>query len=103
MFLSEINESVRQRLDNVTRIVRDGDDHAVTEVARLEVPHLVGAVWALLAEHQPNDLGECPACSRGLWRWQRPWRRPASPCKVFLSARRALFGEDRDEPRHASH
>ncbi|QIZ37920.1 hypothetical protein FDZ84_29345 [Saccharopolyspora sp. ASAGF58] len=100
MFLRELYESVRQRLDAVARVVSDGDDRAVTAVARSEVPHLIDAVRTLMAGHEPNEIGECPACSRTLWRWQKPWRRPTSPCKPYLAARRALFNET-DEPRHA--
>ncbi|MEV6232728.1 hypothetical protein AB0L88_33185 [Saccharopolyspora shandongensis] len=100
MFLTELYESVQQRLDVMARVVSAGDDRAVTAVARSEVPHLIEAVRTLMAEHEPNELGECPACSRTLRRWRKPWRRPRAPCKVYLSARRALFDEA-DEPRHA--
>lgn len=101
MFLSELYESVRQRLDDMTRIVSAGDDRAVNALARSEVPHLIDAVEVLMAGHAPNELGECPACSRCLWRWQKPWRRPTSPCHVYLSARRALFNEADEPRRHA--
>ncbi|PKW18616.1 hypothetical protein [Saccharopolyspora spinosa] len=102
MFLRELYESVRQRLEDVLRVVSAGDDRAVTAVARSEVPHLIDAVRTLMAGHEPNEIGECPACSRTLWRWKKPWRRPTSPCTVYLAARRALFDET-DEPRHALH
>lgn len=81
MFLTELNESVRRRLDDLANIAANGDDHAVTEVARSEMPHLVEAVRRLMAEHEPNERGECPACSRVLRRWRRPLRRPKSPCR----------------------
>ncbi|KAA5825459.1 hypothetical protein F1721_33020 [Saccharopolyspora hirsuta] len=100
MFLNELYGSVRQRLDDMARIVSTGDDRAVIALARSEVPHLIEAVRTLMAGHEPNELGECPACSRVLQRWRKPWRRPTSPCKVYLSARRSLFDEDH-EPRHA--
>ncbi|GDY32917.1 hypothetical protein [Gandjariella thermophila] len=97
MFLSELNKAVRQRLDDLANIAANGDDHAVTEVARSEMPHLVEAVRRLMAEHEPNERGECPACSRILRRWQRPLRRPKCPCRVYLAARWALFNESPPE------
>ncbi|GAA2813901.1 hypothetical protein [Saccharopolyspora taberi] len=93
MFLNELNESVRRRLDLLAEIADRGDDHAVSEVARTEMPSLVAAVRALMAEHEPDETGQCPACSRILRRWQRLWRQPKSPCRVYLAARWALLDE----------
>lgn len=99
MFLKELTESVRQRLDDLTKIARDGDDHAVTEVARSEMPHLVETVRTLMAQHQPDNLGTCPACSRVRRRW-RLLHPPKAPCRVYLAARSALFHES-PQPNHA--
>ncbi|MBB5155942.1 hypothetical protein BJ970_003476 [Saccharopolyspora phatthalungensis] len=100
--MTELNKSVRRRLDDLANIAANGDDHAVTEVARSEMPHLVEAVRRLMAEHEPNERGECPACSRLLQRWRRPLRRPKSPCRVYLAARWALFNESPSAARRAA-
>ncbi|CAM04923.1 hypothetical protein A8924_6081 [Saccharopolyspora erythraea NRRL 2338] len=99
MFLKDLNESLRRRLDMLADIAWHGEDHAVCETARTEMPNLVAAVRTLMEQHEPDDSGECPACSRILWRWQQPWRRPKSPCRVYLAARWALLDEHAASPR----
>jgi hypothetical protein len=98
MRLTELNKALRLRLDDVASITRNGDDHAAIEVAP-EMPHMAEAVRTLMAQHEPDERGECPACLRILQPWRRPLRNPKAPCRIYLAARWALFDESPPKAR----
>ena len=89
----ELDESVRAHLADIARCALKEDDGRVAELAREEVPKLVAAVRTLLAEHQPDANGNCPACRRGSFLR----RRTTAPCRAYLAAHLCLMStEDSD-------
>jgi hypothetical protein len=94
----ERDESVNRQLLALTQIINDGNDQAVAEAARSEVPRLIAALNELLASHRPDVNGYCPDCGTPRW-----WRRHRNaPCRTYFAVHLALIGDaTRSHARHA--
>lgn len=88
----QLDRSLHDRLGDLVRQARRGDDRTALDLARVELPKIVTALQALLAEHQPDDRGRCPTCR------SRPFsRKLPSPCRAYLAAHLCLMIADDDE------
>jgi hypothetical protein len=72
-------------LNRALTILREGDVPSRAALAELEMPRLIDALLALLADHEPDEDGRCRRCSR--WRRRRGIR-----CSVWVTAHRHLVG-----------
>jgi hypothetical protein len=84
-------------LERVALVLRNADVPSRAALAEVEMPRLMAAVVALLADHEADEDGRCRVCAR--WRWGRGVR-----CSVWVTAHRYLVVDDRagDETgRHA--
>ncbi|OLR94262.1 hypothetical protein [Actinokineospora bangkokensis] len=63
------------------------------DLARLELPRVVSALRALLAEHHPDADGRCPTCRTRLF------SRAPAPCRALLTTHLCLLAleEERAE------
>lgn len=83
----DLSQDLDHYLGTVLAATRQEDDGTVAELARAELPQLVGAVRALLRQHQPDHRHRCPTCHGRRWFF---WRRPNMPCRAYLAAHRRL-------------
>ena len=83
-------------LDRVLIVLRDADMPSRAALAETEMPRLIGALLALLADHEPDEDGRCRRCSR--WRRRRGVR-----CSVWVTAHRYLVGSDVDSDASGRH
>jgi hypothetical protein len=93
----QLDRSLHDRLGDLVRQARGGDDRTALDLARVELPKIVTALQALLAEHQPDERGRCPTCR------SRPFsRKLPSPCRAYLAAHLCLMIADDElgERRH---
>lgn len=74
-----LQNAVWERLDLLSDLAERADDQSLISVARSELPRLTEGWRALLAEHEPDNRGNCPACSSR-------WRQQRSPCSVWRAA-----------------
>ena len=56
------------RLDYLDRLAQKGDEQSKAALADTEIARLTGAWRALLADHAPDETGQCGACRTRLWR-----------------------------------
>jgi hypothetical protein len=83
-------------LERVDAVLRDADTRSRAALAEIEVPRMIAALRALLADHEPDEDGRCHRCSR--------WRRHDVRCSVWVTAHRHLVLNDpsgNDTGRHA--
>ncbi|MBO0839645.1 MAG: hypothetical protein J2O49_02355 [Sciscionella sp.] len=77
-----LDASVLAHIDHVTALAEHAGDTTAAELARAELPRLVGALRAVLDEHRPDARGRCRVCrGRSLFR-----RAVAAPCRAYLNA-----------------
>jgi hypothetical protein len=89
----QLESALAEYLADVSGRARHHDDRTVAALARTELPKLVEAVRAVLAEHSPDQFGRCVHCRRGRW------GRTPRPCRAYLSAHLCLItGEDDPTP-----
>jgi hypothetical protein len=74
-------------LERVAAVLRDADPPSRAALAEIEMPRLIAALLALLADHEPDEDGRCRRCSR----WPR---RRAVHCAVWVTAHRHLVVSD---------
>lgn len=86
---SQLDKSLHEHLAALVRLATTGNDETAVELARSELPRVVAAVKALLAEHTPDERGRCPKCRTRWWS-----RRMPSPCRAYLGAQLCLTVED---------
>jgi hypothetical protein len=84
---SALRDATYDWLQRLETLVRDADVPSRAALAQTEFVRLAAAWRALLAEHDPDEEGRCPRCSR--WR-----RRRRFPCSVWLSAHHQLVASD---------
>ena len=77
--------SLQSYLADLTREATNGDDRAVADLGRHELPRVVAALTALLDEHKPDEEGRCPTCRTKLF------TRSPAPCRVYLTAHLCLL------------
>jgi hypothetical protein len=88
---------VHQRLDDLSRAAGLADAHRATELARREIPLLVQALRSVLAAHEPDEHGRCPACRTQSSRL--PFRRRNRlPCRVYLAVQLRLGAAEAARP-----
>ncbi|WP_158882750.1 hypothetical protein [Amycolatopsis anabasis] len=98
-----LQASVHRRLDDLTRSVDTADETIAANLGFTEIPILVEALRAVLAEHEPDARGRCPACrsrlSRMLFR-----KRSRTPCRAYLAVQLRLgIGDEPVVPPSTSH
>ena len=72
--------------------------HGVTDLARLELPRVIAALRALLADHHPDADGRCPTCRTRLF------TRAPAPCRAYLTMHLCLLSAEEErgeEPRRS--
>jgi len=84
---SALRDAIDAWLDRVDSLVRAADTESLATLAETELPSMVAAWRALLAEHQPDEDGRCRLCTR------RRRNRPA-PCSIWATAHRYLVMND---------
>jgi hypothetical protein len=77
-------------------VLRDADEHSRAALAEVEMPRLIAALMALLAEHEPDEDGRCRCCSRRR-------RRREGRCSVWVTAHRHLLGSEVDHEEGGRH
>jgi hypothetical protein len=100
-----LQTTVHGRLADLTRSIDLANSGEAAALAKTEIPLLVEALRSVLAAHEPDSRGRCPACrgrlSRLLFR-----RRSRGPCRAYLAAQLRLGigdGETPVIPPFASH
>jgi hypothetical protein len=81
----QLDRSLHDRLGDLVRRAQRGDDDAALNLARVELPKIITALRALLAEHRPDERGRCLTC-----RSRRFSRKLPSPCRAYLAAHLCL-------------
>jgi hypothetical protein len=85
----QLDRSLHDRLGDLVHRAERGDDSTALDLARVELPKIVTALRALLAEHQPDERGRCATCRR-----HRFSRKLPSPCRAYLAAHLCLVIAD---------
>ncbi|MGW5050197.1 hypothetical protein [Actinokineospora sp. NPDC004072] len=83
----QLEASLHGYLDDLDRRCADGEAH----LAAAELPRVVAALRALLADHKPDAAGRCPTCRTRLL-----GRSPA-PCRAYLTAHLCLLATEEAE------
>jgi hypothetical protein len=83
---STLHDAVFGRLDYLDHLACEGDEESKAALADTEIARLTGAFRALLADHAPDEHGQCRACRTA------PWRRRAH-CTVWKAAYCHLIGD----------
>lgn len=92
----QLDRSLHERLADLLHRADRGDDSTALDLARVELPKMVSALQALLAEHAPDERGRCGTCRR-----RRFGRRRPAPCRAYLTAHICLvIADDRAGSRH---
>ncbi|MCG8919947.1 hypothetical protein L6E12_29670 [Actinokineospora sp. PR83] len=89
-----LEASLRGYLAEISSRAETG--RGVTDLARLELPRLVSALRALLADHQPDVDGRCPTCRTRLF------TRAPAPCRAYLTTHLCLLAVE-EEPVEVAH
>lgn len=90
-----LRDAVWERLDMLTELATRADAPSLLSVARSELPRLTQGWRAMLAEHEPDERGNCPECSTR-------WRQHKAPCSVWEAAHAHLVSGGLDPlPRHS--
>jgi hypothetical protein len=92
---SALRDATYGWLDRLEMLVRDADEPSRAALAQSELIRMTSAWRALLAEHEPDEDGRCPRCSR----WRRRLR--GYQCSVWVSAHRHLVVDGATGARHA--
>jgi len=74
-----LRNAVWERLDMLAELANRADAPSLLSVARSELPRLTEGWRAMLAAHEPDEKGNCPACSSR-------WRQQKAPCSVWQAA-----------------
>src|ERR1044072_7464261 len=93
-----LRNAVWERLDMLAELANRADAPSLLSVARSELPRLTEGWRAMLAAHEPDDRGNCPArSSRG--------RQQKARCSVWQAAYEHLvaggLAPDQNHARHA--
>jgi hypothetical protein len=86
-----LRKAVWERLDLLDELAAHADARSLASVAHTELPRLTGGWRALLAQHEPNDKGNCPSCSSR-------WRAQKAPCTVWQAAHQHLVAPEAKTP-----
>jgi hypothetical protein len=82
-----LRNAVWERLDLLDELAMHADARSLASVAHTELPRLTGSWRTLLAQHEPNDKGNCPSCSSR-------WRPQKAPCTVWQAAHQHLVAPE---------
>jgi len=74
-----LRNAVWERLDMLSDLGKRADDVSLASVARTEVPRLAEGWRQMLQAHEPDERGDCPACSTRR-------HRSKAPCSVWQVA-----------------
>jgi hypothetical protein len=74
-----LRNAVWERLDMLSELANRADAPSLLSVARSELPRLTEGWRSMLAAHEPDEKGNCPACSSR-------WRQQKAPCSVWQAA-----------------
>lgn len=74
-----LRDAVWERLDMLSELANHADAPSLLSVARSELPRLTEGWRSMLAAHEPDDRGNCRACSSR-------WRQQKAPCSVWRAA-----------------
>jgi hypothetical protein len=77
--------SLESYLNELATESASGDDRAVADLGRYELPRVIAALRALLDDHRPDEQGRCQGCRTRLF------GRPPAPCRVYLTAHLCLL------------
>jgi hypothetical protein len=83
---SALRDGIYGWLKRALIVSRDADMPSRAALAEVEMPRLIAALSALLDEHEPDEGGRCPRCSRR--------RRRGVQCSVWVTAYGYLIGND---------
>lgn len=78
-----LRNAVWERLDMLSELADRADADSLASVARTELPRLAQAWRSMLTAHEPDERGDCPACSTR-------WHRSKAPCSVWQAAHEHL-------------
>ncbi|WP_051116378.1 hypothetical protein [Amycolatopsis nigrescens] len=79
-----LQTAVHRRLDELTRSITETEPEEAAEVGRRQLALLADALRSVLAEHEPDARGRCPAC-RGRLSRMLLRRRSRTPCRAYLA------------------
>jgi hypothetical protein len=85
--------SLESYLNELSTESASGDDRAVADLGRHELPRVITALRALLDDHRPDEDGRCPSCRTRLL------ARPPAPCRAYLTAHLCLLVTEQDGAR----
>jgi hypothetical protein len=91
-----LRKAVWERLDLLDELATHADARSLASVAHTELPRLTGGWRALLAQHEPDDKGNCPSCSSR-------WRAQKAPCTVWQAAHQHLVAPETKTSARAGH
>lgn len=95
----QLDRSLHDRLGELVRRAQRCDDDTARKLARVELPKIVQALYALLDEHRPDERGRCVTC-----RTRRFRGKPPAPCRAYLAAHLCLvIAEDSGYGQHSLH
>lgn len=78
-----LRNAVWERLNTLSDLADRADDASLASVARTELPRLADGWRNILKAHEPDERGDCPACSTR-------WHRSKAPCTVWQVAHEHL-------------
>jgi hypothetical protein len=94
----QLDRSLHDRLGDLVRRAKRGDDDTALQLGRIELPKIITALRALLDEHTPDERGRCATCKR-----RRFSRKLPAPCRAYLAAHLCLVIADDAEPGGRRH
>lgn len=98
MTFRALHEDLLREFAAITDVAVNGDRDAAAEIARRHVPRLVAGLRAVLAEHVPDEQGQCAVCVSGRW-----WRRGPRLCRLLTEFRLAMVTYDQKPLSRARH
>ncbi|OLR90373.1 hypothetical protein [Actinokineospora bangkokensis] len=83
-----LRSAVLRRLVELDEAAGSADARTLLPLARTEITRLADGWRLLLAVHEPDGDGRCPACPAVSWSGRRRW-----PCPVWRLAQEHLVGD----------